>query len=403
MAGPARSDRKLRILHVLRAPLGGLFRHVVDLARGLAERGHAVGLVTDSLTGGERATQVLAELAPILELGVTRAPMHRNPHFTDVGALRHVIRRIADTNPDVVHGHGSKGGFFARAPGLLPGSGSVARAYTPHGGSFNYKPGSLVNGVYMMAEATLARATDIFLFESAYIGRRFDESVGYDKTLKRIVLNGIAESETIPVIAGAEAADFVYVGELRSAKGIDTMIDALRIVRDRIGRVPRAILVGSGPDEEALHEHARRAGLEDCISMPGPMPARQAFSLGKILVVPSRAESLPYVVIEAAGAHIPMIATSVGGIPEIFGPYADRLIPCDDAERLAREMIDALASGDDERRRRAGEIADFVAERFTIANMVESVIAGYRDALAARDPLVRSTMHDFSVTKAIGE
>ena len=55
MPGVARTDRKLRILHVLRAPLGGLFRHVVDLARGLAERGHAVGLVTDSLTGGNWA------------------------------------------------------------------------------------------------------------------------------------------------------------------------------------------------------------------------------------------------------------------------------------------------------------------------------------------------------------
>lgn len=403
MPGLARADRKLRILHVLRAPLGGLFRHVVDLARGLAERGHAVGLVTDSLTGGDRATQVLGELAPIMELGVTRVPMHRNPHVSDITALRHVMRRIGDTHPDVVHGHGSKGGFFARAPGLLPGSNPVVRAYTPHGGSFNYKPGTFVNGVYMLAESALARATDIFLFESAYIGRRFDESVGYDKSLKRIVLNGIAESETVPVVADADAADFVYVGELRSAKGIDTMIDALRVVRDRIGRVPRAILVGSGPDEAALHEHARAAGLEDCITMPGPMPARQAFSLGKILVVPSRAESLPYVVIEAAGAHIPLIATSVGGIPEIFGPYADRLIPCDDPERLAGAMIEALSSGDDERRRRAGEIADFVADRFTIANMVDSVIAGYRDALGARAPAARAASNEISMTKAIGE
>ena len=403
MPSVARSDNKLRILHVLRAPLGGLFRHVVDLARGHADRGPAVGLVTDSLTGGDRATQVLAELAPILELGVTRTPMHRNPHLSDIGALRHVIGRIAETHPDVVHGHGSKGGFFARAPGLLPGSHMPVRAYTPHGGSFNYKPGSLVNGVYMMAEAALARATDIFLFESAYIGRRFDESVGYEKALKRIVLNGIAESETVPVLANADAADFVYVGELRSAKGIDTMIDALRIVRDRIGRVPRAILVGSGPDEAALHEHARAAGLEDCITMPGPMPARRAFSLGKILVVPSRAESLPYVVIEAAGAHIPMIATSVGGIPEIFGPYADRLIPCDDAERLSRAMIEALSSGEDERRQRAGEVADFVASRFSIANMVDSVIAGYRDALAARAPHRGARLNEISMTKAIGE
>ena len=108
-------------------------------------------------------------------------------------------------------------------------------------------------------------------------------------------------------------------------------------------------------------------------------------------------------VIEAAGAHIPLIATSVGGIPEIFGPYADRLIPCDDPERLAGAMIEALSSGDDERRRRAGEIADFVADRFTIANMVDSVIAGYRDALGARAPAARAASNEISMTKAIGE
>ncbi|MGB7252958.1 MAG: glycosyltransferase family 1 protein, partial [Xanthobacteraceae bacterium] len=61
-------------MHLLRAPLGGLFRHVVDVARGQIERGHRVGLVVDSTTGGARADAVLAELAPQLALGVQRVP-----------------------------------------------------------------------------------------------------------------------------------------------------------------------------------------------------------------------------------------------------------------------------------------------------------------------------------------
>ena len=72
------------------------------------------------------------------------------------------------------------------------------------------------------------------------------------------------------------------------------------------------------------------------------MPVREAFKLGRMLVVPSRAESMPYVVLEAAGARVPMIATNVGGIPEIFGPFRDRLGPPDDAEDL-RARIETRA------------------------------------------------------------
>ena len=89
-----------------------------------------------------------------------------------------------------------------------------------------------------------------------------------------------------------------------------------------------------------------RLGVAAHVSFPGPMPIRQAFRLGRILVVPSRAESMPYVVLEAAGARVPMVATNVGGIPEIFGPFADRLGPCDDPADLARRigaMLDAAA------------------------------------------------------------
>ncbi len=75
--GDRRDQRKLRILHVLRAPLGGLFRHVVDLTYEQIARGHAVGLVTDSTTGGENAAATLSKLEPLLELGLLRVPMRR--------------------------------------------------------------------------------------------------------------------------------------------------------------------------------------------------------------------------------------------------------------------------------------------------------------------------------------
>ena len=80
---PVVESQPLRILHATRAPVGGIFRHILDLANGQADRGHHVGIIADSLTGGERAEQALAEIAPRLKLGVHRLAIRREPLPTD--------------------------------------------------------------------------------------------------------------------------------------------------------------------------------------------------------------------------------------------------------------------------------------------------------------------------------
>ena len=97
-----------------RAPLGGLFRHVLDVAQGQAARGHRVGLIVDSITGGARANELLAQLAPKMALNIARVPIARQLGFGDIGALQFVAQRIASVEPDVVHGHGAKGAALAR-------------------------------------------------------------------------------------------------------------------------------------------------------------------------------------------------------------------------------------------------------------------------------------------------
>ncbi len=143
---PPHPGGSLNILHVFRAPVGGLFRHVVDLVRGQAARGHRVGVIADSTTGGERAETTLAALSQSLSLGLTRVPMSRQVGTSDVGAVRHVAARLADTKADVVHGHGAKGGAYARLT-----RGSAIRVYTPHGGSLHYGWNSPVGFLYLTA------------------------------------------------------------------------------------------------------------------------------------------------------------------------------------------------------------------------------------------------------------
>lgn len=374
----------LRILHVFRAPLGGLFRHVLDVARGQIARGHAVGIFCDSTTGGARSNDALEALRPSLQLGLTRIPVRRALHARDAAGILALTTLYRRVKPNVLHGHGSKGGAFARlvtVPGL---DAATIRAYTPHGGSFNYSPGTLAHRLFMQAESILARRTDLFLFESEYVRKRFDLFVGRTTKLVRIVHNGIAQAEFEPIERAADAFDLLYIGELRPAKGVETLIDALALIRRDHGRRLTLLVVGSGPSEPNLHAHAKAAGVWDSIAFVPPQPIRSALARGRLMVIPSLAESLPYVILEAAAGAQPLVSTNVGGIGEIFGPYADELIAPSDAPLLAERILAKLAEPDERRRAKAEALSRHVQAGFCLERMIAGVLQGYAEAFAAR-------------------
>jgi glycosyltransferase involved in cell wall biosynthesis len=375
-AGSETSQGPLRIVHVLRAPVGGLFRHVVDLVRGQSARGHRLGLITDSSTGGRQSEDILCGLAGSLPLGVTRIPMPRHLGLGDVAAVRQVSRTISSTAPDVIHGHGAKGAAYARLAARPDGA---IRAYTPHGGSLHYGA-SPIGMLYLALERILMPRTDLLLFESNYGCDTYRSKIGTANALVRVVHNGIADHEFMPVEPLADATDLLFVGELRMLKGVDVLIDALSALAENGVQVSLTI-VGDGPDRAAFEQRAKPLGQS--VHFVGVLPARQAFALGRIVVVPSRAESLPYIVLEAAAAGIPVIATRVGGIPEIFGPSAPDLIPPEDPVALARGIRKAVADYP-QARSRADTLREQLGAGFSLDAMIEGGLAGYRQALAAR-------------------
>ncbi len=373
-------NRRLRILHVLRSPVGGLFRHVVDMVRGQSERGHKVGLVCDSLTGGDQATQVLQGLSPHLALGLSRHPMARRIGFGDLAAIRHVRSRIRQSTPDIVHGHGAKGAAYAR---LASFAGGPVRVCTPHGGSLLFEPQTASGRVYLTLEKLLNRRTDLFLFESAFIERLFRTKIGEPAALWRIVPNGVGAEEFDAVPLHEDATDVLYIGELRQLKGVDVLLDAMAALRAE-GLTLTATIVGAGGASNDLQHQADRLGLTGAVRFFAPMPARRAFALGHIMVVPSRAESFPYIVLEAVAAGKPLIATRVGGIPDMFGPLADHLIAPADSPALARKLNEAVHHPESIRRA-AGLLRERIRTNFSLEDMVEGGIKAYRAALAARE------------------
>ena len=335
--------KKLSIVHVTRSPVGGVFRHIADLASSQNAAGHSIGLVCDSASGGAFEVARIAALAPQLKLGVARLPMSRSIGPADFAATVTVSRRIATMRPDVVHAHGAKGGLYGRLAAMVERRGRpVAAFYAPHGGSLHYDRASLSGRLYFGVERALERITDGLIHVSAYEAETYRAKIGTPRCPAYVVLNGLWPEEFVPVVPEQGAADFLFIGELRDLKGVDVLIEALAILR-RQGETPRTLIVGGGTpaDEARYRESVATGGLTGMVEFLPPMPARSAFALARNVVVPSRAESLPYLVLEAAAAGMPIIATRVGGIPEILGD-SERLVPPDDAAVLAREMRDSL-------------------------------------------------------------
>lgn len=376
---PEASDSSLRILHAVRAPVGGIFRHILDLAVGQAERGHSVGILADSLTGGDRAETALKEIAPKLKLGVYRLAMRREPHPIDSVTALHFLRLARSLKLDVLHGHGAKAGAFVR---MKRKSKNAIRVYTPHGGSLHYPPGTLKGNVYARMERALMNRTELFLFESGFARDTYQRVIGKPAGLVRCVFNGVTASEFDPVPLAEDATDIVYVGEFREIKGADLLIQAVARLRAD-GKPVTLTLAGDGEETEKLKALIGSLNLGDAVRFIGHVKARFGFSKGKLLVVPSRGDSMPYVVIEAAAAGVPLIAAHVGGIPEILGPHTDGLFVANSIGAMA-DAIETALNDMDKTRERARELRERVFMHFSQKAMVDGVLNGYRDAFNAR-------------------
>jgi glycosyltransferase involved in cell wall biosynthesis len=207
--------------------------------------------------------------------------------------------------------------------------------------------------------------------------------------------NGLREAEFEPVKPVADAAGFLFLGELRMLKGPDLFLQALATLR--AGAYPdiRAVMVGDGPDAGAIRAMAQELGLSEAVAFHPPMKAREAFAMAKVFVLPSRAEALPYVALEALGGGIPMIASAVGGIPEIFGTDNPALVAPEAAE-LAEAM--AAAAADPAALKAAMPSRQTLQARFSANAMAANAMTAYRQALDLRkaDPGEKSALSSVS-------
>ncbi len=366
-------------MHCFRSPVGGIFRHVRDLVDAQVDAGHEVGIVCDSSTGGEYEEKLFEGVKAKLSLGLHRVAMQRHIGPGDLVAAWRTFKIIKGLRPDILHGHGAKGGVYSRLFGsaLRVFRSRVARLYSPHGGSLHYDSDLMTGKLFFGIERLLERMCDHLLFVSEYEQRTYAAKVHPPKVAHSVIYNGLRDAEFEPRAISAGAADFLFIGMMRDLKGPDIFIDALSMASVATGKPLTAIMAGAGDDLEKYKLQAGALGMRDQVSFHPPMPARQAFNLAHCIVVPSRAEAMPYIVLEALAAGTPMIASAVGGIPEIFGIGSYGLIE-PDARRLAGKMGEFMA--DSSRLTAAMPSAETLRNRFSASVMAARIETAYRAA-----------------------
>lgn len=366
-----------RVLHCFRLPKGGVFRHVCDLVHGQTDRGIRTGIVCDTDSDDDFADKTLNDLAHLCTLGVKRIPISRTLTFSDLNAIRQVAAHCRDVRPDIIHGHGAKGGAYARLIACCLGIKSV---YTPHGGSLHYVSNSAAGLVYLGLEKLLKRHTDGLIFESHYSAGTYEAKLGAFPCDRKVIHNGLSRDEFDCWSVADASYDFVFIGELRKLKGIDTLLQATADLSK--SRKINLLIVGTGPDEGYFLRRINELGISDSVTLLPPIfPASDAFNLGRCIVIPSLAESFPYIVLEALAAGAPVISTNVGGIPEIFGPYDDDLLSPGDVAALTKAMVQMLDHYDSAISRSV-VIKDYVRSQFNLENMQDEIIAYYAKILS---------------------
>ncbi|WP_112718732.1 glycosyltransferase family 4 protein [Rhizobium sp. BK696] len=338
-------QRPLRIIHCFRSPIGGIFRHVRDLVEEHSKAGHEIGILCDSSTGGEHEDRLFDDIRPYLSLGLTRVPIRRAPGISDIPVIWDTYKTIKSLRPDVLHGHGAKGGVLARLVGsaLRVNRYRVARLYTAHGGSLHYSRTSLLGQFVLKMERLQEYLTDALVFICEYERDTYAKKVGKPKTKTRLIYNGIGERDFQVIPTRSDAVHFIYIGMLRDLKGPDLFVDAFAKTERLAGRPLSALMIGDGPDRDKYRDMMVERGLGKRISMLPAMRVQEAFTMSQNVVVPSRAEAMPYIVLEALGAGKTVIASRVGGIPEALGKESAALVTPGDATDLARVMAEALA------------------------------------------------------------
>lgn len=298
-----------------------------------------------------------------------------------------IIRRVGDIleawSPDIVQTHGYKATAIAWAlhrtrlrwawVGFFHGSTSESwRARIYH--RLDRRMLRAADRIVVMSRRQLgefaAQGERVRLLHNAVVSLSQPPDAETDRTRLRQLL----ERTSRPRIG--------VIGRLSPEKGVDILLHALAELRSR-GHELTVVVAGTGPERISLEALRDTLGLGAAVIFAGDVRVVDAlYEALDLVVIPSRSEGLPNVLLEALAADVPVVATAVGAIPDVLGDSeAGRLVAPEDHIGLADAIASILDAGDSENARRARRMT---AERFSLEQRASEHLELYREVLARR-------------------
>jgi glycosyltransferase involved in cell wall biosynthesis len=293
--------------------------------------------------------------------------------------LLELLRLLRQVHPDLVHVNSAKAAALGRLAAWL--AGVPIRVYTVHGWAFLAHRG-LVAVAYRWVERALRPLTTVTVCVSENERRAGLAARACDEETTIVIRNGVSPRSVGGAERGSAPRRLVMVGRLQAPKDPITLVRALGLVR---GPDYEALLVGDGPERALVEEEIARLGIGSAVRLLGERTdVPELLAEADVFVLSTRSEGLPLSVLEAMAAGLPVIASNVGGIPElVLDGVSGVLVPPGDPgalaeaiERLLEDPSLALRLGEAARRR--------VAESFELKSVQEAHLALYRRMLATR-------------------
>jgi glycosyltransferase involved in cell wall biosynthesis len=388
---PAGRSGEIRILRIFsRLNVGGPSLHVIHLAAGLEAYGFRTRLVVGSESEREGNLMDLALERRVDVLALSGLGREIRP-FADLRALVGLVRLARGFRPHIVHTHTAKAGVLGRVAARLARVPVVVHTY--HGHVLREYFGRLTSAVFRGIERVLARATDGLVTVSDSVKADLVEMAIAPGDRIRVVPLGLElEPFTQDLPRGALRADAGHaaeaplvgmVGRLAPVKDVPTFLRAARLVRARRPEV-RFSLVGDGPQRASLEAEARALGLADAVCFHGwrrDLPA--VYGDLDVVVNASRNEGTPVALIEALAAGRPVVATAVGGTPDVLeGGTHGVLVPAQDEEALAGAIEATLATPPSAAQTAAARA--HVLARYGVPRLLRDLSDFYHELLHAR-------------------
>jgi len=319
---------------------GGVRVHISQIFGGLDPASYTHHLITNA-SDSDPAYQ----LQPFCSEDVTNLPITHGSVLTDILNLKRIQTLFADCNFDIIHGHGAKGGFYARLIGRTKGCPVI---YTPHGGNSHDSGRGVQRIIQSTVETLLARAHDTYIFESKYAQKQFVQKFGRHYRNSYINRNGIRIGTVEPNFSSVRKTGHFLIGafgRLEPAKGFDLLINAVHILLENGFSEVRCSIFGEGESHADLTSLINSLGISDHVTLMGHSTAVSQDMLNcDIIVHPSRLDSMPYVPLEAMRAGKAVIATNVGGLPELITDHYNGLLAKPDPKDIAKHIQSLLQS-----------------------------------------------------------